>query len=207
MRTLYWAEDVFQAWRFPDALKPAVGGLAVGLVLRFFPEVYGTGLPAVESALWVRFPWELLAALFVAELVANVVTLGSGGSGGVFAPGLYMGAMLGGLFGTLVHAAFPAWTAGSGAYAMVGMGAFFAAAAKAPATALLILFELTNDYRIILPVMAAIVASVSMSHRLLPQSIYTLKLHRRGIRFPYEPEPGPAVAGPPGGSSRPRARR
>ena len=197
VRTLYWAEDVFQAWSFPDALKPAVGGLAVGLVLRFFPEVYGTGLPAVESALWVRFPWELLAALFVAELLANVFTLGSGGSGGVFAPGLYMGAMLGGLFGTLVHAAFPAWTAGSGAYAMVGMGAFFAAAAKAPATALLILFELTNDYRIILPVMAAIVASVSMSHRLLPQSIYTLKLHRRGIRFPYEPERGPAMAAPP----------
>ena len=194
VRALYRAEDVFQAWRFPDALKPAVGGLAVGLVLRFFPEVYGSGLPAVESALWVRFPWELLAALFVAELLANVLTLGSGGSGGVFAPGLYMGAMLGGLFGTLVHAVFPAWTAGSGAYAMVGMGAFFAAAAKAPATALLILFELTNDYRIILPVMAAIVASVSMSHRLLPHSIYTLKLHRRGIRFPYEPERGPAPA-------------
>jgi CIC family chloride channel protein len=196
VRALYWTEDAFTRWRFPEALKPALGGLAVGLVLRFFPEVYGTGLPAIEGALWVRYSWGLMAALFAAELVANCLTLGSGGSGGVFAPGLYMGAMLGGLFGTLAHVVFPTWTAGSGAYSMVAMGAFFAAAAKAPATALLILFELTNDYRIILPVMAAIVASVSMSHRLLPQSIYTLKLYRRGIRFPYEPERGPATTPP-----------
>jgi CIC family chloride channel protein len=185
VRSLYRAEDWFGAWRFPDSLKPAVGGLAVGLVLRFFPEVYGSGLPAVESALWVRFPWELLGMLLLAEMVANCLTLGSGGSGGVFAPGLYMGAMAGGLFGTFVHAAAPAWTAGSGAYAMVGMGAFFAAAAKAPTTALLILFELTNDYRIMLPLMAATVAAVYVSHWLLPHSIYTLKLSRRGIRYPY----------------------
>jgi CIC family chloride channel protein len=157
----------------------------VGLILRFLPQVYGTGLPAVESALWVRFPWELLLLLFVAQMVANCATLGSGGSGGVFAPALYMGAMLGGVYGTLVHLLFPEWTAGSGAYAMVGMGAFFAAAAKAPTTALLILFEMTNDYRIMLPLMAAIVSSVYLSHWLLPQSIYTLKLHNRGVRYPY----------------------
>jgi CIC family chloride channel protein len=96
-----------------------------------------------------------------------------------------MGAMLGGVYGTLVHLLFPEWTAGSGAYAMVGMGAFFAAAAKAPTTALLILFEMTNDYRIMLPLMAAIVSSVYLSHWLLPQSIYTLKLHNRGVRYPY----------------------
>jgi CIC family chloride channel protein len=185
VRLLYKAEDVFGAWEFPERLKPAIGGLATGLVLRFLPEVYGTGFPAIESALWVRFPWELLVALFAAELIANCATLGSGGSGGVFAPSLYMGAMLGGSFGTLAHHAFPSWTAGAGAYAMVGMAAFFAAAAKAPTTALLILFEMTNDYHIMLPLMAATVASVSVSHRLLPQSIYTLKLHRRGIAYPY----------------------
>lgn len=201
VRLLYRAEDVFGAWRFPDMLKPAVGGLVAGLVLRFLPEVYGTGFPAVESALWVRFPWELLLALFVGELIANVATLGSGGSGGVFAPGLYMGAMLGGAFGTLVHALAPQWTAGSGAYAMVGMAAFFAAAAKAPLTALIILFEMTNDYRIMPPLMAATVASVFVSHGLLPQSIYTLKLFRRGITFPYRDEPSP-----PAGASAPRAR-
>ena len=196
VRLLYRTEDIFGDWSFPESVKPAVGGLAVGLVLRFFPQVYGTGFPAIESALWVRIPWELLLGLFAAEMIANCATLGSGGSGGVFAPSLYMGAMLGGGFGTLAHSLFPSWTGGAGAYAMVGMAAFFAAAAKAPTTALLILFEMTNDYRIMLPLMAATVASVSVSHRLLPQSIYTLKLHRRGIAFPYpEVEPGPPSDG------------
>jgi len=138
----------------------------------------------VEAALWVRLPWELLIGLFVAEFLANCFTLGSGGSGGVFAPSLYMGAMLGGAFGTLAHVMFPDWTAGSGAYAMVGMAAFFAATAKAPTTSILILFEMTNDYRIMLPLMAATVASVYQSHRMSPFSIYTLKLHRRGIGYP-----------------------
>ena len=92
VKLLYRSEDLFAAWTFPDYLKPAIGGLVVGLILRYFPEVYGSGLPAVESALWVRFSWQLLLALFFAELLANCATLGSGGSGGVFAPSLYMGA-------------------------------------------------------------------------------------------------------------------
>ena len=188
VRLLYRSEGLFQSWKFPEYLKPAVGGLLVGLVLRFYPEVYGTGFPAIESALAVRFPWPLLVGLLFAEIVANCATLGSGGSGGVFAPSLYMGAMLGGAYGTLVHTLFPETTGGSGAYAMVGMAAFFAAAAKAPTTSILILFEMTNDYRIMLPLMAATVASVSISHWRLPHSIYTLKLHNRGIRYPYEYE-------------------
>ena len=81
-----WSEDRFAQWRFPEWLKPAIGGLLIGLVLRFFPEVYGASFDAIESALWVRLPWELLLGLFVAALVANCATLGSGGSGGVFAP-------------------------------------------------------------------------------------------------------------------------
>ena len=113
VKLLYRAEDLFGAWKFPDYLKPAVGGLMVGVVLRYYPEVYGSGLPAVESALWVRFPWPLLLSLFLAQLFANCATLGSGGSGGVFAPSLYMGAMLGGAFGSLAHVLFPDWTAGS----------------------------------------------------------------------------------------------
>ena len=88
VRAFYKTEDLFGAWRFPDYLKPAVGGLMAGLVLRYFPDVYGAGFPAVESALWVRFPWELLVGLFVVEFLANCSTLGSGGSGGVFAPSL-----------------------------------------------------------------------------------------------------------------------
>jgi CIC family chloride channel protein len=101
-----------------------------------------------------------------------------------------MGAMLGGAYGNFVHLLYPDWTAGSGAYAMVGMACFFAAAAKAPTTSILILFEMTNDYRIILPLMAATVGSVYVSHWLMTHSIYTLKLHRRGIHYPYQPETG-----------------
>ena len=188
VRLLYWAEDFFGDWKFPEYLKPAVGGLIVGVILRWFPQVYGAGFPAMESALWNRFSLELLIALFFAALCSNLATLASGGSGGVFAPSLYMGAMLGGAYGALVHQIFPDWTATSGAYAMVGMAAFFAAAAKSPATSILILFEMTGDYRIMLPVMAATVASVYISHWRLPHSIYTLKLHNRGISYPYEQE-------------------
>ncbi|MBN2370793.1 MAG: chloride channel protein [Vicinamibacteria bacterium] len=182
---LYKSEELFSRWIFPEYLKPAVGGLAVGVLLRFFPEIYGAGFPAMEAALWVRLSWILLICLFFAEIAGNCLTLGSGGSGGVFAPSLYMGAMLGGAFGTAMHALLPNATAGSGAYAMVGMAAMFAAAAKAPTTSILILFEMTNDYRIILPLMMATVSSAVLSNRLSPFSVYTLKLHQRGVRFPY----------------------
>ncbi len=196
VKLLYRSEDWFAAWDFPEYLKPAVGGLFVGLILRFFPEIYGTGFPAMESALWVRFGFLMLVMLFVMEMIGNCATLGSGGSGGVFAPSLCMGAMIGGSFGMVVESIFPDWVGGSGAYAMVGMAAFFAAAAKAPTTSILILFEMTNDYRIMLPLMAATVGSVYLSHQLLPHSIYTLKLHQRGIHYPYhdEPEGEPAPA-------------
>ena len=199
VRLLYKSEELFEGWTFPEYLKPAVGGLIVGILLRYFPEVYGTGFQAMEAALWVQLSGGLLACLFFAEMIGNCATLGSGGSGGVFAPSLYMGAMLGGTFGIAVHALFPTMTGGSGAYALVGMAAFFAAAAKAPTTSILILFEMTNDYRIILPLMTATVASVTLSNRLLTQSIYTLKLHHRGISFPYDerrPEPRPETPPP-----------
>jgi CIC family chloride channel protein len=186
VRLLYKSEDWFDAWKFPEWLKPAVGGLMVGVILRYFPEIYGAGFPAMEAALWVRFSWGLLVALFFAQLFGNIFTLGSGGSGGVFAPSLYMGAMLGGAYGMGVHALFPEMTGGSGAYAMVGMAALFAAAAKAPTTSILILFEMTNDYRIILPLMVATVGSVTLANRFMPLSIYTLKLHNRGITYPYD---------------------
>jgi CIC family chloride channel protein len=197
VRLLYKCEDWFEDWQFPEWLKPAVGGLMVGIILRYFPEVYGAGFPAMEAALWVRFSWGLLVALFFAELFGNIFTLGSGGSGGVFAPSLYMGAMIGGAYGMGVHALFPEATGGSGAYAMVGMAALFAAAAKAPTTSILILFEMTNDYRIILPLMAATVGSVTLANRFMPLSIYTLKLHNRGITFPYEERPLPPKKEPP----------
>ena len=188
VRALHRTEDLFGAWRFPEDLKPAAGGLLVGLVLWGFPEVYGAGFAAVESALGGQLSGERLAALFAAAFLANCVTLGSGGSGGVFGPGLYLGAMLGGACGALTHVLSPASTAGPDAWALVGTGAFFAASAKAPATAVLLLHEMTRDHRILPPLLAATAGSVWVSHRLSPFSIYTLKLHRRGVAPPGQEE-------------------
>ncbi len=183
--SLYKAEEIFEAWKFKPYLKPAIGALAVGVVGTYLPEVFGNGLPTVEKALHASLTWQILLILFFAEIFCNSATLGSGGSGGVFAPALYIGAMLGGAFGSGVHYLWPASTAGAGAYALVGMAAVFGGAAHAPLSAILILFEMTNDYQIILPLMAATVTSVSLSQRLAKDSIYTLKLRRAGLAFNY----------------------
>jgi len=127
--------------------------------------------------------WHLLLLLIGLKIVATAITIGSGGSGGVFAPSLFIGASLGGFIGTIVHTLFPLHTASSGAYALVGMGAVAAGVMHAPITSILILFELTNDYRIILPLMLSCIVSVLITTRLKKDSIYTLKLSRRGINM------------------------
>ena len=119
--------------------------------------------------------------LVVVKILAVSITIGSGGSGGIFAPSLFIGAMLGGAVGTVVHTLWPASTAGAGAYALVGMGAIVAAATHAPITAILIIFELTGEYRIILPLMISCIIATLLATRLERASIYTRKLLRRGI--------------------------
>lgn len=183
VRTLGAFEEWFDGWKFPEPAKPIMGGLLVGVMGVWLPQVFGTGLPQMEQALVIRIPFIIMLLLVPAKIVATSLTLGSGGSGGVFAPSLFIGAMLGGAFGHLVHWQFPAFTAPSGAYAIVGMAAVFGAAAQAPLTAILIIFEMTNDYRIILPLMAATVIAASIYRAFNPDSIYTLKLTRRGIRY------------------------
>ena len=186
VRVLYFSEDLFDHWAFPAWLKPAVGGLAVGLVGFAFPQVFGTGFSAISGMLIGNFvPWFLLLLVF-AKIFATSTTLGSGSSGGVFAPALFVGAALGGVYGGAMHALFPALTAPSGAYAIVGMAVVFAAAARAPITAIVILFELTLDYRIMLPVMLATIVATAVANWAEPESIYTLKLVRRGIDFAAE---------------------
>jgi len=183
IRALYSSEDLFDRWHFPTYLKPAAGGLLLGVVGLVYPQVFGVGYETIQVSLLGTMGLQLALVLLVAKLVAVCITLASGASGGVFAPSLFMGAMLGTTFGGVVHALFPAITAGSGAYAMVGMGAVFAAAARAPLTAILILFEMTDDYRIILPMMLACVVSTLLAGRLHKESIYSEKLARRGIRL------------------------
>ncbi len=180
-RCLYWFEDLFDAWHFPEYLKPAVGGVLMGLLGFWFPQLFGVGYGAITAVLHNQLLVGAVALLILLKILATSATIGSGGSGGVFAPSLFVGSMLGGLFGLIVHRWMPAGTATPAAYALVGMSAVFAAAARAPITSILILFEMTQDYRIILPLMLATVLSAVVARWLDRESIYTLKLKRRGI--------------------------
>jgi len=180
-RILYWFEDRFEKWHFPPYLKPAVGGLLIGVMGLRFPELFGVGYEAIEAVLHNQLVLATVAVLVVLKILATSITIGSGGSGGVFAPALFIGSMVGGLFGLVVHTWMPEGTAAPAAYALVGMSAVFAAAAHAPITSILILFEMTQDYRIILPLMLATVLSTLIARQLDAESIYTLKLKRRGI--------------------------
>lgn len=181
--SLYKTQDVFEKIKIPLYLKPALGGLAVGIIALFFPQVYGVGYESINDALWGRDVSWLLGVLVFAKIFATSLTLGSGGSGGVFAPSLFMGAMLGSLVGAQARLFWPELTADAGAYALVGMGAVVAGTTHAPISAILIIFELTNDYRIIAPLMLSCILSVLLSSYLKKESIYTMKLVRRGLNI------------------------
>ncbi len=182
VKTLYWFEDFFEERvNIPTILKPALGGLILGIIGIFLPQIFGNGYEAMGDALNSRMIWYMAFVLIFIKILATSITLGSGGSGGIFAPSLFIGAMMGGTFGALIHSTFPAITAPKGAYALVGMGSVVAAAAHAPMTTILILFELTNDYEIILPIMVSCIVSTFIARRLSLESIYTVKLNRKGI--------------------------
>ena len=183
IRSLYFTEDLADRLKMPTPIKAALGGGLVGAIALLYPGVLGVGYEQINLALTQSPSGSLLLALLVAKLAAVSLTIGSGGSGGIFAPSLFLGAMLGGMVGALTNWAFPAQVAAPGAYALVGMGAVVAATTHAPITAIVIIFELTSDYRIILPLMIACIISTLMSTRLLSESIYTLKLVRRGIKI------------------------
>ena len=180
-RTLYWFEDRFDAIPMREYLKPVPGGLLLGGLGLFLPQIFGVGYPAMADALQGKYELWLLLSLVVAKILAVSLTIGSGGSGGVFAPSLFIGSMLGTAFGAVANLAWPGSTAPAGAYGLVGMASVFSGAARAPITAVIILFELTGDYRIILPLMLAVVMSTLFSEALSEDTIYTLKLRRRGI--------------------------
>ncbi|MEC3975835.1 chloride channel protein [Amycolatopsis sp. H20-H5] len=181
-RVLYWIEDACDwAWRGPEWLRPAAGGLLLGVVLLVLPQMYGVGYPVLENAVEGKYVFWFLLVLLIGKMIATSLTIGIGGSGGVFAPSLFLGAMAGTAFGILVHAWLPGMTASPGVYGLIGMGAAFAGAARAPITAVIVLFELTGQYTIILPMLTAIVIATLTSKALSRDTIYTLKLRRRGI--------------------------
>jgi len=181
MLSLYASEDAFDWLPIPEYWKAAIGGLIVGGIGVFHPNVFGVGYDTITDALNGALPGALLLTLLIAKIAATSITIGSGGSGGIFAPSLFLGAMTGGFMGTVIHQWFPASTASSGAYALVTMGAVVAAATHAPITAIIIIFELTQTINIIPPLMAACVVSTLVATFLNRGSIYTMKLQRRGI--------------------------
>jgi CIC family chloride channel protein len=182
IKALYFSEDYFdEKVRIPDYLKPALGGLGVGIIALAFPQIMGVGYDSMNNALYGNMIWYVAIALVFIKILATSITLGSGGSGGIFAPSLFMGAMLGYFFGSFVHQYFPDITASPGAYALVAMGGLVAGTTRAPITAIIIVFELTNDYNIILPLMITCIISTIISSQLSRESIYTLKLLRRNI--------------------------
>jgi CIC family chloride channel protein len=167
----------------PAIWRPAAGGLVLGALILAVPNLYGVGYATMSDALRGAIPWMWLALLLPAKLVATSVTLASGGSGGVFLPSLYLGSIAGGLYGVALHALLPEQTSASGAYALVGMGGVLAAATHSPITALLLLIEVTGDYKIVLPVMIVVTLATLASRALESDSIYTLSLTRRGIQL------------------------
>ncbi|MGD8306212.1 MAG: chloride channel protein [Ignavibacteria bacterium] len=182
IKALYFSEDYFDnKFNFPEYLKPAIGGLGIGIIALLFPQIMGVGYDTINNALYGNMIWYIALALVFIKILATSITLGSGGSGGIFAPSLFMGAMLGYFFGTFVHQYFPEISATPGAYALVAMGGLVAGTTRAPITAIIIVFELTNDYNIILPLMVTCIISTILSSKLSRESIYTLKLLLRNI--------------------------
>jgi chloride channel protein, CIC family len=170
--------------RVTEWWQPAMGGLAVGLMGWFVPDVLGVGYGHVSEALNGQMALELMALLVVLKVVATATCYGTGNAGGIFGPALFMGAMLGGSVGSVAHQLLPDFTGGIGAYALVGMGALFAGIVRVPLTSVIMIFEMTRDYSIIVPLMIANLISFYISYRLQEEPIYEALQHQDGIHLP-----------------------
>jgi len=176
LRLLGHSSAFFASWPVPIFVRMAAGGLVVGLLSLHVPDVWGNGDSAVTAILSTNLVWTALLTLLAFKLLATAATVGSGAVGGVFTPTLLVGGIMGGLFGIPVHEAFPLSTAEPNAYALVGMGAMLAATTLAPLMAILILFEMTLDYDIVLPLMLACVTAYTAARAFGGKSIYAAAL-------------------------------
>ncbi len=165
------------------AIKPAIGGLVVGGIGLFYPQIFGSGYSVINEMLEGDMLMGMAMTLLLLKIVATSFSLGSGGAGGIFAPALFIGCMAGGVFGYLVNGMFPDSVASEGVYAMVGLGAVMAAVAHAPLTNILMAYELTGNYQIILPIMTACIMSTYVMTLFSEESLYTEKLRRKGIKL------------------------
>ena len=173
--------------RFPKStvwVQPVAGGVLVGVMGWFVPQVLGVGYGYVGDVLNGNMALKLMLLLLVLKLVAVTTSYSSGNAGGIFGPSLFIGAMLGGVVGTVAHDWLPGYTASAGAYALVGMGAVFAGVVRAPMTSVLMIFEMTQDYAVIVPLMIANLVSLFISSRLQRQPIYEALAEQDGIHLP-----------------------
>ena len=164
--------------------QPAMGGLVIGIVLVFVPQVMGVGYEYVDQALNGGMLMRTMLLLCAVKLAATIISYSSGNAGGIFAPSLYLGAMAGGAVGMLVHQFAPFPTAAPGAYALVGMGTLFAGIIRAPMTSVFMIFELTQDYQILVPLMIANMLSFAISRRFQPKPVYHALLEQNHIYLP-----------------------
>ncbi len=181
VRMLYFFEDGFDRFKISASIKGGAGFALVGVIGIFYPQVFGVGYDSMQAVLDRHVAAPHALSLAILKPLATSITLGAGGSGGVFAPSLFTGAFLGDAFGRVVHGLFPAVTAPGAAYGLVGMAAVFAAAAEAPITAIMIVFEMSADYTIILPLMVCVVIATLLGRKFLGATIYERKPLRRGI--------------------------
>ncbi|MEG6615748.1 chloride channel protein [Peptococcaceae bacterium 1198_IL3148] len=186
IKLFYRVDELFSACNFmPSYLKPAVGGLLVGLIGVYLPEIFGVGYDVIEVVLAGKMTLGLLVSLLLFKALATAITLGSGGSGGVFAPILYLGAMLGGVCGLIFGSFFSGIVIEPMAYALAGMAGMLAASSFAPITGIILLFEMSNDYRMIVPLMITSVISYVIASSLTRYNIYTTKLAKKGLDINY----------------------
>jgi CIC family chloride channel protein len=181
-KSLYFCEDRFNDLPVPVWVRPALGGMLLGSTLLVLPEVFGVGYGAINNALMSKMSLSLMGALVFGKILATSVSLGSGAAGGILAPSLFIGVMSGGTFGWLAGEILPGFPPAS-SYALVGMGALVAGSIHAPVTAILLIFELSGNYHIILPLLLACILSTITSSLFQRGSIYSIKLLRRGVEI------------------------
>jgi CIC family chloride channel protein len=181
IRMLESSEKAFTALKIPVWVKPAIGGALTGFIAIYFPQVLGTDVNTIDEAVWGYFPWFLLLLISFLKILATSLSLGSGGSGGVLGPCVFIGGVTGAFVGTVAAPFLPNPFAGPGGCALIGMAAFTGPVIGGPMTAILIAFEMAGDYKIILPLLVAVVISMGVAYQFSRHSLYTYKLHKMGV--------------------------
>lgn len=182
-RNFFRVEDIFNKIKIPPFLKPALGGLMVGSIGIFLPHILGPGYDTIQLVLDGNIVFWIMLVLILVKMLATSFTLGSGGSGGIFAPSFFIGAVVGGSFGYLVNLLLPESSSGFGSYALIGMGGFLAGLIHAPLASILMIFEITGNYSSILPLMFTCMISTIVARSFHKESFFTEPLIKKGIQL------------------------